>query len=251
MQKEVTQSILNKLDSHAKDNSIDNVAKLNFFTRVAKRLWQDGLVNQEVADMLDTIVSNIMLEDELHISYIKWMNRRSNATSNIEKINKFYDICFSHVDIPKEYSILDVGTRAGVGLELLKRRGYKNIRGIELCKEAADRCKDLDVDVGDIHTTKYKSEVFDLIILADVLEHCYDQDMVMAEVYRILKPNGYVFTNTPTEIALSWNNCRRLTLGRFSDIIHNVGFIFKWLEVQDRIVNNPIYDSRMTGVLQK
>lgn len=49
----------------------------------------------------------------------------------------------------------------------------------------------------DIHKTTFSDELWDLIILTNVLEHTEDYASVIKEVYRILKPNGYLILETP------------------------------------------------------
>ena len=38
---------------------------------------------------------------------------------------------------------------------------------------------------------------FDVVILSEVLEHVIDQKRCVQEIYRVLKPNGYLMLTTP------------------------------------------------------
>jgi len=222
-----------------------------FLSMIAKRMWVDGVVTKDVSDILDSLFLYLSNFDKDHKIYTTWMIRRSKATSRGETISLLYDKCFSRAEVNKDANILDVGSREGLGIKMLKDRGYKNVRGIELCKEAVEKCTDFQMDIGDIHSSPYSESTFDLIIFKDTLEHCYDQEKVLRELYRILKPNGYVFIGFPTAIAFSWTNCRRITVESFFKWIHDIGFISIWTEVVERSGINPLYNGSTTGVLQK
>ena len=48
----------------------------------------------------------------------------------------------------------------------------------------------------DIHNAGIKSNTFDTIIATEVLEHLYNPFKAVDEIYRILKPNGYLIATT-------------------------------------------------------
>lgn len=48
----------------------------------------------------------------------------------------------------------------------------------------------------DIHKIKWKSNYFDVIIVTEVLEHLYDPQKALNEIYRILKPRGICILST-------------------------------------------------------
>lgn len=43
----------------------------------------------------------------------------------------------------------------------------------------------------------FDSNHFDVVILSEVLEHVIDQERCIREIYRVLKPNGYLMLTTP------------------------------------------------------
>ena len=57
---------------------------------------------------------------------------------------------------------------------------------------------------------------FDVIVAGDIIEHLYDTDVFMAELRRVLAPNGHLIITTPN-LAWWWNRFRllfgRLPLG--------------------------------------
>lgn len=50
-----------------------------------------------------------------------------------------------------------------------------------------------------IQASPFKSNVFDLILCSDALEHVQDDVAVLNECYRILKPNGILFVHVPLD----------------------------------------------------
>ncbi len=225
-----------------------DIGKIESAVENAGKMWNNGLVTQKNSDEFDRIISDFLDKDVDKSGYKKWMVRVGASYGNPRKINEFYDFCFSKIDIPKDAIILDVGARMGIGLNLLQERGYNNISGIDLYDETPQKYR---IDTGDIHNTHYECDTFDLIIFKDVIEHCYDQCGSLKEVYRILKPGGYVFFRFPVAIALWWNNCRRITVEIFSKWIHDIGFISEHMNVHEEIGNNVLYNGMVLGILKK
>mgnify|MGYP003350217987 CR=1 FL=1 len=52
--------------------------------------------------------------------------------------------------------------------------------------------------VGDIHTIPVTDNTYDAIICSSVLEHVKNPVTAMSEMYRILKPGGYMFFYVPS-----------------------------------------------------
>jgi len=49
----------------------------------------------------------------------------------------------------------------------------------------------------DAHKLPFESQTFDGVWIQAVLEHVLDPSVVVAEIHRVLKPNGYVYAETP------------------------------------------------------
>ncbi len=56
--------------------------------------------------------------------------------------------------------------------------------------------KDVDV-IADGHQMPFRDQTFDAIVVQAVLEHVLDPTQVVAEVRRVLRPNGLVYAETP------------------------------------------------------
>lgn len=93
---------------------------------------------------------------------------------------------------PKTVEILDLACGEGVLVEKFQQQGYR-VRGLDLNYES-----DL-VQRGDARQLPYADETFDVVIFLDALEHLAfeDQPTALAEINRVLKPNGYLFLSVP------------------------------------------------------
>jgi SAM-dependent methyltransferase len=99
--------------------------------------------------------------------------------------------------------VLDLGCGTGYMLQVLARRGY-NVVGLDLRPEGLEatrqalpqarllRAQATWMPLGD--------NVFDAVIVLDVLEHVDDQ-VLAAEIHRVLRPGGYAIITVP---AMPW-----------------------------------------------
>lgn len=60
--------------------------------------------------------------------------------------------------------------------------------------------------LGDIHTIDLPDNSIDSIICNAVLEHCYNPNLAVDQMYRILKPNGRILASAPFIYAYHGNN---------------------------------------------
>lgn len=99
-------------------------------------------------------------------------------------------------------NILEVGCGTGATLEYLKARGASYVVGIDInvnsIEMAAKRGLDLTL-TADIEKDElsFKEKEFDVIILADVLEHLYNPWETLKKLSPFLKDNGYVLLSLP------------------------------------------------------
>lgn len=95
--------------------------------------------------------------------------------------------------------ILDVGSSAGFFLAEATNRGWE-AAGIEFSKwskEHAEKTFGLSIYNQPLEKLNWKPESFDAITMLDVIEHLTDPRKVLAEVKKILKPNGVFVLTTP------------------------------------------------------
>jgi SAM-dependent methyltransferase len=95
--------------------------------------------------------------------------------------------------------VLDVGCGRGVLLQEFRRRGWE-VLGTELSEQAASFARqslNIPVEIGDLETVHFPANYFDAITLWHVLEHVPNPRALLAEIYRILKPDGVLLVAVP------------------------------------------------------
>lgn len=94
--------------------------------------------------------------------------------------------------------LLDVGCGNGNFLEFARRAGWQ-VQGLDFdpIAVAAARERGLDVFEGTIKALSGECECFDRITLSHILEHVYDPWDVLVDCYRLLRPGGSLWLETP------------------------------------------------------
>lgn len=94
-------------------------------------------------------------------------------------------------------NVLDVGCGGGFSCEFMAKRGAivsgvdQSQKCIEIAKAHANNHNlQIDYQYGFAEELPYQDKTFDVVICVDVLEHVEDIKKVIAEIYRVLKPNG-------------------------------------------------------------
>lgn len=110
---------------------------------------------------------------------------------------------------------LDCGCNDGkLTLVLAKKIGTKTIFGLDRDAHAMNIARKEGVKVNSVDLNKkmpFKDEAFDVITNIEVIEHLYDTDMFIKELYRVCKKGGYILM--ATENLASWHNIFALILG--------------------------------------
>jgi len=109
-------------------------------------------------------------------------------------------------------NILDIGCYDGTFLSLIKNRN-NNFYGIDASKYGIGEALKKGIKAklfffDDKTKIPFKSGFFDLIIAGEIIEHIYDTDFFLKEIFRLLKPRGYLLLSTPNIASLG----RRLML---------------------------------------
>ncbi|MHA1520996.1 MAG: class I SAM-dependent methyltransferase [Promethearchaeota archaeon] len=104
--------------------------------------------------------------------------------------------------LPLTANILDFGCGYGRSLFSLYKVGYTNAKGIDLSENMISRGKSihpyLNISTYSGETLPFEDNSFDAIIglaLFTCIPNSEKQSQVMGEMYRILKPGGYVYLN--------------------------------------------------------
>lgn len=94
--------------------------------------------------------------------------------------------------------LLDVGCGDGQFLSFARSAGWR-IAGFDFDPKAIRiaRSSGLEVRLGGFETVEQESEGFDAITVSHVIEHVHDPKGLLAHCYRLLKPGGYFWIETP------------------------------------------------------
>jgi len=137
------------------------------------------------------------------------MSQRRNAyNQNLKNIV----LC---LDKATDVSLCDLGCDDGEWtLKLGETIPTRHIFGVELIEERRRQAdaKGINTISADLNgRLPYEENCFDVIHTNQVIEHLTNVDMFLSEVYRTLKPGGYMIVST--ENLASWHNIVALILG--------------------------------------
>lgn len=120
-----------------------------------------------------------------------------------------------HLSFKKNCAYLDVGCGDGeLTLERAKKIGTRNIWGIEVLDSEIKKAKAKKIIVKKSDLNKklsFEDNKFDVITATQVIEHLYDIDVFVSEMYRVLKIGGILIIST--ENLSAWHNIFALILG--------------------------------------
>lgn len=103
--------------------------------------------------------------------------------------------------------ILDAGSGIGAyAIWLARRYPYADVTGWELDERKVRFSQEFAHELGipnlrfelrDLSAGDTPADAYDLVINVDVLEHIVDFEAALANLHRLLRPNGYLFLHTP------------------------------------------------------
>lgn len=98
----------------------------------------------------------------------------------------------------KNVEILNVGIATGATTEMLSK--YGKVTSLEYDKDCCDFVRNnLNIDVieGSVTNLPFANRTFDLVCAFDVIEHVKDDQLGVAEMKRVLKPQGSIIVTVP------------------------------------------------------
>ncbi len=119
--------------------------------------------------------------------------------------------------IGRKGRILDVGCGDGSALLAMRAIGQWELQGLEFDEGAAKvaRRRGLDVQTGDLGTCGFPQASFDLIRMGHVIEHVLAPLETLRASFRLLKPGGVLFGETPNTACLDFT-----LFGRYWGALH-------------------------------
>jgi SAM-dependent methyltransferase len=127
--------------------------------------------------------------------------------------------------IPKEKSarILDIGCGCGQLLYMLREKGYKNIKGVDIGDAQVALTRKLGIDaekIDDLEKDLQRTGEWDVIILSQVVEHFTKEKIFvyLTAVKNALAVGGTVIISTPNMALASG------LFQRYIDFTHETGF---------------------------
>ena len=165
----------------------------------------------------------------------RFVGRTPDNIKGLEDRQKKVLEIFSHYEFER---ILDIGCGDGNFSVLLKEAcKAKEVYGIEISEKEVEiarkngvKCYQLDVDEEDF---PFEDNYFDAVTALELIEHLFDPDHFLDEVYRVLKPEGIFVLSTPNlasihnRIALlfgyqpfSMNPSHRYRVGHITEIFN-------------------------------
>ncbi|MDB9820013.1 class I SAM-dependent methyltransferase [Candidatus Pelagibacter sp.] len=108
---------------------------------------------------------------------------------------KIIDQIISSINLKKKKNILDFGAGSGVNLDMLRKHGLVDIH--EQNKYARAVIKK-ERKIKNLYSTlKIKKNFYDLILLADVIEHVKQPKELLKDLKKFLKKDGHILITVP------------------------------------------------------
>ncbi len=135
-----------------------------------------------------------------HRHDLDWQEKKK-ADDFYEDTSRYYDI-LEVIELCSPIKLLDIGCGSGFLAKLLKSRIPKLVvDGIDISEVALKRAKEqlneywqVNIDQEDL---PLQSKSYDTAVCIEVLEHLYDPEHALKEMYRVLQPGGHAIITVP------------------------------------------------------
>ena len=109
---------------------------------------------------------------------------------------KIIDQIISNINLKKNNNILDFGAGSGVNLDMLEKYGLVDVH--EQNKYAKKIIKKRHKKIKNLYSTlKIKKKFYDLILVADVIEHVKKPKNLLKDLKKFLKKDGRILITVP------------------------------------------------------
>ena len=132
---------------------------------------------------------------------------------------------------PKDGNLLDLG--CGTGLNCLMLSEFGSVKGTDLSEKAIEFSRQRGVNdlvQCDAEDLKLPDSTFDVVTALDVLEHVNDDLLALSEMFRVLKPGGWLIITVPaygflwSEHDEALHHRRRYVAHELRNKVMNAGF---------------------------
>jgi SAM-dependent methyltransferase len=148
--------------------------------------------------------------------------------------------------------ILDAGCGTGLNLKYLQTLGESV--GLDISEDALgfSRARGLrSLICASADKLPLMSKAFDLVLALDVIEHIEDDDSVIREFNRVLRPGGWLIVTVPAFMSL-WSehdvavhHKRRYALHELIFILKSGGFRIEWASHWNFVLFLPVFGMRL------
>jgi SAM-dependent methyltransferase len=125
-----------------------------------------------------------------------------NKVASTKRFTTPFDIDLFSKYVGREVRILDYGCAYGRTLKKLKNNGYSNLWGVDFSEKMIERAEkensSINFKLVKNNRTEFENNSFNAILLLAVLTCAVkneEQERIMEEIKRILKPNGILYIN--------------------------------------------------------
>lgn len=135
-----------------------------------------------------------------HPNFLRWERARNLSLDR----GKFVIKIINTVTEPKNLTILDLGSGEGGTSKILSNENFVisyDLSKIRLIRQRQNYQVN-QLICGDAVKLPFRDEIFDLVILQDVIEHIDNQIALVLEVKRTLKTDGMIYLSTPNRFSL-------------------------------------------------
>ena len=101
-------------------------------------------------------------------------------------------------------SLLDIGCADGTTTRQIKKiLPSTKVTGVDLYKKAINHAKKRTNKIkfiyGDVHNLPFDDSSFEMLTAIETLEHLHNPNQALAEIYRVLKPDGHLIIGQDTD----------------------------------------------------
>lgn len=151
--------------------------------------FENSLIGNEIIEFVSKGYAKRRTANKLNLLVKKILNPISNVTQ--KNVDFLLSSLINSEIISKSNVLIIGGGTIGQGLKKLYQHEEVNIISFDVYStEIVDF-------IADAHSIPLLSSSFDCIIIQAVLEHVLQPEIVVKEIFRILKPSGIVYSETP------------------------------------------------------